>query len=91
VAEGYDIIIVGSGAGGGTLYQVHGRHGEDPAEGAWSADYLWPPVDHEPVIRVGEQLAARLGCPVASQMARPGTGPRPAEPRTRPVAVSGVS
>jgi choline dehydrogenase-like flavoprotein len=42
-------------------------------------------------IRVGEHLAARLGCPVASQMARPGTGPRPAQPRTRPVAVSGVS
>jgi choline dehydrogenase-like flavoprotein len=33
------------------LYQVHGRHGEDPTEGAWSADYLWPPADHEPVIQ----------------------------------------
>jgi choline dehydrogenase-like flavoprotein len=39
------------------LYQVHGRHGEDPTEGAWSADYLWPPVEHEPVIqRLSDEL-----------------------------------
>jgi choline dehydrogenase-like flavoprotein len=39
------------------LYQVHGLHGEDPTEGSWSADYLWPPVTHEPVIA---QLAHEL-------------------------------
>jgi choline dehydrogenase-like flavoprotein len=39
------------------LYQVHGRHGEDPTEGAWSADYPRPPVDHDPVI---QQLADEL-------------------------------
>jgi choline dehydrogenase-like flavoprotein len=32
------------------LYQVHGRHGEDPTEGAWSAQYPAPPVSHEPRI-----------------------------------------
>ena len=30
------------------LFQVHGRHGEDPTEGHWSAQYPWPPVSHEP-------------------------------------------
>jgi choline dehydrogenase-like flavoprotein len=39
------------------LYQVHGLHGEDPTEGSWSAEYLWPPVTHEPVI---QQLAHEL-------------------------------
>jgi choline dehydrogenase-like flavoprotein len=39
------------------LYQVHGLHGEDPTEGSWSAEYLWPPVTHEPVIA---QLAHEL-------------------------------
>jgi len=39
------------------LYQVHGLHGEDPTEGAWSAEYLWPPVTREPVIA---QLAHEL-------------------------------
>jgi choline dehydrogenase-like flavoprotein len=39
------------------LYQVHGQHGEDPTEGAWSADYLWPPVAHEPGIqRLADEL-----------------------------------
>jgi choline dehydrogenase-like flavoprotein len=39
------------------LYQVHGQHGEDPTEGAWSADYPWPPVAHEPVIqRLADEL-----------------------------------
>jgi choline dehydrogenase-like flavoprotein len=28
------------------LYQVHGRHGEDPTAGDASADYLHPPVAH---------------------------------------------
>ncbi|HEX6310590.1 MAG TPA: GMC family oxidoreductase [Acidimicrobiia bacterium] len=30
------------------LYQVHGRHGEDPTEGHWSKQYPHPPVSHEP-------------------------------------------
>src|SRR6478736_9525620 len=29
------------------LYRVHGRHGEDPFEGPYSADYAHPPVEHE--------------------------------------------
>ncbi len=33
------------------LYQVHGRHGEDPTEGSWSRQYPWPPVSHEPRIQ----------------------------------------
>jgi choline dehydrogenase-like flavoprotein len=33
------------------LYQVHGRHGDDPTEGPWSAQYPWPPVSHEPRIQ----------------------------------------
>ena len=33
------------------LYQVHGTHGEDPTEGAWSKQYPWPAVSHEPRIQ----------------------------------------
>ncbi len=33
------------------LYQVHGRHGEDPTEGSWSRQYPWPAVSHEPRIQ----------------------------------------
>jgi choline dehydrogenase-like flavoprotein len=33
------------------LYLVHGRHGEDPTEGAFSAQYAYPPVQHEPRIQ----------------------------------------
>ena len=33
------------------LYQVHGNHGEDPTEGAWSKQYPWPAVSHEPRIQ----------------------------------------
>ncbi len=33
------------------LYQVHGDHGEDPTEGAWSKQYPWPAVSHEPRIQ----------------------------------------
>ena len=36
------------------LYRVHGRHGEDPTEGPYGADYAYPPVEHEPRI---QQLA----------------------------------
>ncbi|MET9673034.1 GMC family oxidoreductase [Streptomyces sp. NPDC006482] len=33
------------------LYLVHGRHGEDPTEGAASGEYPHPPVEHEPRIQ----------------------------------------
>ena len=33
------------------LYVVHGRHGEDPTAGRTSADYRYPPVQHEPRIQ----------------------------------------
>jgi choline dehydrogenase-like flavoprotein len=33
------------------LYLVHGEHGEDPTEGAASAQYRYPPVQHEPRIQ----------------------------------------
>ncbi|MDL2075196.1 GMC family oxidoreductase [Streptomyces sp. GXMU-J15] len=33
------------------LYLVHGRHGEDPTEGAVSGQYPHPPVEHEPRIQ----------------------------------------
>jgi choline dehydrogenase-like flavoprotein len=33
------------------LYLVHGRHGEDPTEGPVSAQYAYPPVQHEPRIQ----------------------------------------
>lgn len=39
------------------LYLVHGRHGEDPWEGPCSAQYAYPPVEHEPRI---EQLSYDL-------------------------------
>jgi choline dehydrogenase-like flavoprotein len=39
------------------LYQVHGAHGEDPTEGAWSKQYPWPAVSHAPRI---QQLADDL-------------------------------
>jgi choline dehydrogenase-like flavoprotein len=41
------------------LYQVHGRHGDDPTEGAWSAQYPSPPVSHEPRIQqLSDELTA---------------------------------
>ena len=41
------------------LYQVHGNHGEDPTEGAWSKNYPWPAVSHEPRLeRMVEDLTA---------------------------------
>ena len=33
------------------LYEVHGRHGDDPTEGDWSRQYPKPPVSHEPRIQ----------------------------------------
>ncbi len=42
------------------LYQVHGKHGEDPTEGSWSRQYPWPPVTHEPRIQeISDALAAK--------------------------------
>ncbi len=43
------------------LYQVHGHHGEDPTEGAWSSQYPWPPVSHEPRIQQISDDLARAG------------------------------
>lgn len=43
------------------LYQVHGLHGEDPTEGSWSVQYLWPPVTHEPVIQQLSHELTRAG------------------------------
>jgi choline dehydrogenase-like flavoprotein len=41
------------------LYQVHGAHGEDPTEGAYSRQYPWPAVSHEPRIQqLSDDLAA---------------------------------
>jgi choline dehydrogenase-like flavoprotein len=41
------------------LYQVHGTHGEDPTEGAWSKQYPWPALSHEPRIKqIADDLAA---------------------------------
>jgi choline dehydrogenase-like flavoprotein len=41
------------------LYQVHGNHGEDPTEGAYSKQYPWPAVSHEPRIQeISDALAA---------------------------------
>src|SRR4029079_16729886 len=40
------------------LYQVHGNHGEDPTEGAWSKQYPFPAVSHEPRIQeISDALA----------------------------------
>jgi choline dehydrogenase-like flavoprotein len=33
------------------LYQVHGKHGTDPTEPPYSADYAYPPVSNEPRIQ----------------------------------------
>ncbi|MDT7783836.1 MAG: hypothetical protein QOF58_2255 [Pseudonocardiales bacterium] len=33
------------------LYQVHGKHGDDPTGGHWSKDYPWPAVSHEQSIQ----------------------------------------
>jgi len=41
------------------LYQVHGNHSEDPTEGAYSKQYPWPAVSHEPRIQeISDALAA---------------------------------
>lgn len=40
------------------LYQVRGRHGEDPTEGPWSRQYPWPALSHEPRIQqIADDLA----------------------------------
>ncbi|MGH3048671.1 MAG: GMC family oxidoreductase N-terminal domain-containing protein, partial [Gaiellaceae bacterium] len=43
------------------MYWVHGRHGEDPFEGPASADYAYPPVEHEPRIQELSDGLERLG------------------------------
>src|SRR5262249_1033396 len=47
------------------LYQVHGEHGTDPTEGAWSKQYPWPPVSHEPRLQeITDALVTGGGHPV---------------------------
>ena len=42
------------------LYQVHGKHGEDPTEGPWSRQYPAPPVSHERRIQeIADALAEK--------------------------------
>jgi choline dehydrogenase-like flavoprotein len=43
------------------LYRVHGRHGEDPTEGFASADYRYPPVEHESRIQQLSDDLDKLG------------------------------
>jgi choline dehydrogenase-like flavoprotein len=43
------------------MYQVHGRHGEDPTEPWTSAPYPYPPVSHEPRIQQLSDDLARAG------------------------------
>jgi choline dehydrogenase-like flavoprotein len=59
-AQHYDAIVVGTGSyeelepyytQAEHLHLVHGRHGEDPTEAPTSAQYPYPPVQHEPRIQ----------------------------------------
>lgn len=59
-AQHYDAIVVGTGSyeelepyytQAEHLRLVHGRHGEDPTEAPTSAQYAYPPVQHEPRIQ----------------------------------------
>jgi len=43
------------------LYQVRGRHGEDPTEGTWSTQYSHPAISHEPRIQQLSDDLERLG------------------------------
>ena len=43
------------------LYLVHGRHGEDPTEGFTSAQYRYPPVQHEARIQQLSDDLSKLG------------------------------
>ena len=43
------------------LYLVHGNHGEDPTEGPASAQYAYPPVQHEPRIQQLSDDLEKLG------------------------------
>ncbi|MDE2027793.1 MAG: GMC family oxidoreductase, partial [Candidatus Omnitrophica bacterium] len=43
------------------LYEVHGKHGEDPTEGPASVDYAFEPVSHEPRIQQLSDDLERLG------------------------------
>jgi choline dehydrogenase-like flavoprotein len=45
------------------LYLVHGRHGEDPTAGPTSADYRYPPMQHEPRIQqLSDDLEKTWAC-----------------------------
>lgn len=43
------------------MYRVHGEHGEDSTEGAWSAQYPYPAVPHSPVIQKLSDDLTRAG------------------------------
>jgi choline dehydrogenase-like flavoprotein len=43
------------------LYQVHGEHGIDPTEGAFTTPYRYPPVTHSPRIQELHDDFQRLG------------------------------
>lgn len=67
------------------MYQVHGRHGEDPTEGAWSRQYPHPPVRHAPrIAEISGQLTAEgyhpFHAPSAVLLNESGSGSKPELP-----------
>lgn len=73
------------------LYLVHGRHGEDPTEGAVSAQYARPPVEHEPRIQQLSDDLERHGLhpfhlPIGVDLSQDDGGGRPT-----PVSASGAT
>ncbi|MFD3441605.1 GMC oxidoreductase [Streptomyces sp. NPDC058685] len=61
------------------LYLVHGQHGEDPTEGAASAQYAHPPVEHEPRIqKLSDDLEKRglrpFHLPIGVNLSQDGSG-----------------
>ena len=61
------------------LYLVHGRHGEDPREGPVSAQYAYPPVEHEPRIQQLSDDLEKLGLrpfhlPIGVNLSQDGSG-----------------
>jgi choline dehydrogenase-like flavoprotein len=61
------------------LYLVHGRHGEDPGEGPVSAQYAYPPVEHEPRIQQLSDDLEKLGMrpfhlPIGVNLSQDGSG-----------------
>ena len=72
------------------LYQVHGRHGEDPTEGTASAEYAYPPVSHEPRIQQLSDDLEKLGLhpfhlPIGVDLTEDETGRADPHERLHPV------